>query len=292
VSTPDSTHRGTIVVATRDRASLLPRTLERLTALPDGWPVVVVDDASRDDTAAVVAERFPGVQLIRLDESLGAGARNVGAEAARTDLVAFADDDSWYAPGSLEKASRSFESHPDLALVAGRCLVEPDGCVDPVSVAQESSPLPSSPPGPSVLGFLACTAVVRRQAFSEVGGFHPVIGFAGEEEVLAMDLRAAGWRLVHVPQVLVHHEPGLAATGRPGRRALQLRNSVLSLWLRRPLSVALAATARLASAAATDRDSRRALAGVARRMPAALADRRPVPADVEADLRTLEEIPS
>lgn len=279
---------GTIVMATKDRATIVPSTLERLLALPDGWPVTVVDDASTDGTADVVRERFPEVRVIRLADGRGAGARNVGVDAAATELVAFADDDSWYAPGALTAAARHLAAHPDVGLLAARCVVEPGRTVDPVSDAQARSPLPSAPPGPSIMGFLSCTAVVRRQAFLDVGGFHPVIGFLGEEEVLAMDLRTAGWRLVHVPDVVAHHHPGQVPSTRGGRRALQLRNRALSQWLRRPLGVALRETTRLAAAAPRDADARRAIAGVASRLPAALAARRPVPAHVEHDIRTLE----
>ncbi|MFP5321586.1 MAG: glycosyltransferase family 2 protein [Acidimicrobiia bacterium] len=287
MSPPD----GTIVMATRDRAAIVPGTLERLLALPEGWPVILVDDASTDGTADVVRDRFPEVQVIRLPESRGAGARNVGVATATTELVAFADDDSWFAPGSLATAAEHFAAHADLGLIAARCIVEPEGDIDPVSRAQEASPLPSAPPGPSVLGFLACTAVVRRRAFLDAGGFHPVIGFLGEEDVLAMDLRTNGWRLVHVPEVVVHHHPGQTTSGRSGRRALQLRNEALTRWLRRPLPVALAGTGRLAAAATRDADARTALAGVAARLPAALADRRRIPGAVESDLRTLEARP-
>lgn len=293
MSTPDpgDTATGTVVMATRDRADIVPGTLERLLALPDDWPVIVVDDASTDGTADVVRERFPGVHVIRLPESRGACARNVGVAAATTEFVAFADDDSWYAPGSLDAAGRHLAAHADVGLIAARCIVEPAGEVDPVSDAQARSPLPSSPPGPSVLGFLSCTAIVRRRAFLDVDGFHPVIGFLGEEEVLAMDLRAAGWRVVHVPEVVAHHHPAQAPTGRSGRRALQLRNRVLTRWLRRPLPVALAETGRLARAAGRDRDARTALAGVVGRLPAALAARHRVPDVLEADIRTLEATP-
>ena len=279
---------GTIVIATRDRARILPGTLDKLLALPEAWPVVLVDNGSTDGTADTVRDRFPAVDVVRLEDNVGAAARNVGVERATTGLVAFADDDSWYEPGALATAARRFADHPGLGLLAARCLVEPGGAVDPVSDAQAASPLAATPAGPSILGFLACTAVVRRHAFLEVGGFHPVLGFMGEEEVLAIDLRAAGWQLAHAPDVVVHHHPGQVQRPLAGRRTLALRNRVLTRWLRRPLGRALTATAELARAAPRDPDARRALAGVARRLPAALADRRVVPAAVEADIRTLE----
>ena len=60
-----------------------------------------------------------------------------------------------------------------------------------------SSPLPAAVdlPGPRILGFVACGAVVRRAAFREAGGFDAVVHFAGEEERVAIDLAAAGWGL-------------------------------------------------------------------------------------------------
>ena len=253
--------------------------------------MIVVDDASTDGTAAAVRAGFPDVQVIRLPRSEGACARNIGVATADTDLVAFADDDSWYEPGALDLAAEHLQADPDVGLLAARCIVEPFGTVDPVSEAQAVGALGVAPPGPSILGFLACTAIVRRDAFLGVGGFHPVLGFMGEEQLLALDLRAAGWRLVHVPEVVAHHHPGQVITPRPSRDVAQLRNHVLTMWLRRPLSVALGATVALVRAAPTDADRRRALAGVARRLPAALSDRRPVPADVEADIRTLESSP-
>ncbi len=289
VSSSDAA-QGTIVVATRDRADVLAGTLERLTTLPDRWDVIVVDDASTDATAEVVRRRFPQVRLVRLPSSEGAGARNVGVATADTEVVAFADDDSWWAPGALDRAAAHLAAHPDLGLVAARCLVEPAGQVDPVSVAQAASPLASCPPGPSVLGFLACAAVVRRSSFLAVGGFHPVIGFLGEEAVLAVDLRAAGWRLAYVDDVVAHHHPGLVSGDRQGRGALQLRNEVLATWLRRPLLVAVEATSRLAVRAVHQPEARQALAGVLGRLPAALADRRPVAAALEAELSVLEQV--
>jgi hypothetical protein len=60
-----------------------------------------------------------------------------------------------------------------------------------------------------VLGFLACAAVLRREAFRQVGGFNPALHMYGEEDLLAMDLAAAGWRLSYVmlPWALRHRQP-------------------------------------------------------------------------------------
>src|SRR5687768_16588329 len=93
-----------VVVATRDRRDNLAATLERLLALPECPAVVVVDNGSSDGTPAMVRARYPAVRLIALDHNLGSAARTVAARGLDEPYVAFADDDSWWAPGALPAA--------------------------------------------------------------------------------------------------------------------------------------------------------------------------------------------
>ena len=58
--------RVTIVVLTHNRRDELCRTLAHLTALPECPSIIVVDNASSDDTAFAVRSRFPAVRIIRL----------------------------------------------------------------------------------------------------------------------------------------------------------------------------------------------------------------------------------
>ncbi|WP_233515271.1 glycosyltransferase family 2 protein [Marinitenerispora sediminis] len=279
-----------VVVATRDRRAELARTLGRLTALRPRPPVIVVDNASSDGTSAFARRMFPDVTVVTLPENRGAAARNVGVELAETPYVAFSDDDSWWEPGALERAAAVLGAHPRLGLVAAAVLVGDAARPDPVNELLAGG-LPAGPgpvPGPRVLGFLACAAVVRRAAFRQVGGFSDLLFFCGEEALLAQDLTAAGWECRHLPEVRAHHHPSRHRPPGGWRRRLERRNTVLTAWLRRPLRRATAETLGLARDAAADRDARRALAGALRRLPAAVLDRRPLPRPVERDLRLLE----
>jgi GT2 family glycosyltransferase len=281
--------RITVVVMTRDRRDNVLATLSRLTAMPEHPPIVLVDNASSDGTAGAVRAAFPSVQVTALDRNQGSAARTLGVRAAATPYVAFADDDSWWEAGSLVHAADVFDRTPRLGLLAGRILVGPDRRLDPVCAAMAGSPLPrdADAPGPAILGFVACGAIVRRQAYLDVGGFSPVIFFFGEETLLAQDLLAAGWQLAYVDSVTAVHDPGSVSAGRSGRERLASRNALLSLWMRRPAGIALTRTAQLLAA-------RRDGAGVAglldalRRSPAALRERRLLPAHVEAQMRLLE----
>lgn len=277
-----------VVVATRDRAATLAATLDRLTRLPERPEVVVVDNASRDGTAAMVADRFPGVRLLREPANRGALARNDGVRALGTPWVAFSDDDSWWEPGALGTAAELLRGHPRLGLVAASVRVGPQGVPDPLDDALAHSPLgPAADlPGRQVLGFLGCAAVVRRRAFLDAGGFHPLLFFAGEETLLAYDLSAHGWGVAYCPEVVARHQP--AEEARTGRGVRVRRNALLTDWLRRPLPLAARRTAALAAEAREDTDARRALREVLARLPAALRARRSLPAHVEAAARALD----
>ena len=279
--------RTTVVIATRNRRDVLLGTLERLERLPERPPIVVADNASTDGTADAVRSRQPGVQVIELDRNAGVGARNVAVAAASTAYVALCDDDSWWAPGALRRAERLLDTHPRLALVAARVLVGPEERLDPTCAEMARSQLPGDGlPGPALLGFVACGAVIRRSAFLAVGGFEERFGVGGEEELLALELAQAGHQLAYVEEVVAHHHPP-AGRDPAERRRVELRNGIWAAWLRRRPMSALIRTARLLARSARDPraglgaiDALRGAAWVAR-------NRRPLPLELDRCLRSL-----
>lgn len=284
------TGRITVVIATCNRRAELLRTLRHLRELTPVPPVIVVDNGSTDGTAAAVLEQFNEVSLLALRRNHGAPARNIGVLAARTPYIAFSDDDSWWAPGALQRATAALDSHPRLGLVAARTVIGPAERPDPVNALMAASPLPRRPdaPGPSVLGFLACSAVLRREAFCDVGGFSSLLFFVGEERLLCYDLAAAGWQRTYLDDVVAHHHPSVNRPDPERRRVAELRNALLTAVLRRPRQVAVAAAAALARDSARDAAARSALCEAVIRLPAALRRRAALPAAVEDQVRMLE----
>jgi GT2 family glycosyltransferase len=279
-----------VVIATRNRGTELLGTLAWLRVLHEQPPIVVVDNGSTDGTAELVRANYRGVQVVGLRRNQGGAARTVGARLVDSPYVAFSDDDSWWAPGALSRAAELLDRHPRLAVLAARVLVGPDQRLDPVCREMALSPLPPAAdlPGPAVLGFIACGAVVRRAAFLEVGGFDARFGVGGEEELLAVDLAARGWGLAYVEEVIAHHHPS-PSRDPSARRRVQVRNALWSAWLRRPLGGAARQTAHLAALAMHQpgvwSGMRLALLG----LPWVLRERRPVPRELEAALRTLAD---
>jgi len=258
-----------VVMVTRNRRAGVLAMLERL----DDLPACVVDNASADGTVEAVRSVHPRVEVVALERNRGAAGRNVGARRLGCELTAFVDDDSWWAPGALDRAEALFAARPRLGLAMARVLVGPERRLDPVCAALARDG--------RVLGFVACGAVVRTEAFLAVGGFDERYGVGGEERLLAVDLAAAGWELAYAPELVAHHHP--AAGGRPGRRWRGLRNELWTTWLRRPARRALAPLRGAPPAVAV-----RALAAAARGLPWVLRERRPLPPSLEADWARLD----
>lgn len=280
-----------VVVLTRDGAARVGRSLERLSALPDAPQIIVVDNGSSDGTPALVRKRFPQVELIELEENLGAAGRNIGVERASAPYVAFAEDDSWYAPGSLRLAGELLHRHPDVALINAHVRVGEEGRDEPLHREMAESALPDRPdlPGHRILSFLEGAAIVRRCAFRSVGGFKRHLAIGGPEEHLAADLLAQGWELRYVPEVRAHHmldhgEPS-AAVRRQG-----LRNALWFAWGRRPPGPALRWTVHLLRSSPATPATALGLLDALRGAPDVLRSRRTLPADVEAQLALLDEV--
>jgi GT2 family glycosyltransferase len=94
-----ATAQASVVVITYNRAEEAVRTVGRLRALPEAPAIIVVDNASEDDTRARLQAAHSQVPVIALPVNLGAAARNVGMRIAVTPYVALCDDDTWWEPG-------------------------------------------------------------------------------------------------------------------------------------------------------------------------------------------------
>jgi glycosyltransferase involved in cell wall biosynthesis len=109
-----------VILPTYNRAALLPRSIESVLGQTYGdFELIVVDDGSEDDSAAVMA-RFADkrIRYLRLTRNRGVtAARNAGLAEARGAYIAFQDsDDEWLAE-KLERQRREFEEHPEVAVV-------------------------------------------------------------------------------------------------------------------------------------------------------------------------------
>lgn len=111
-----------IIIPTYNRPHLLPRAVESARAAGTDVEIIVVDDASTDETASV-CRQLVGISYIRLDHNQGvAGARNVGILASSADFIAFLDDDDLRLPGSLDWQVDALLANKEAGFVCGPML--------------------------------------------------------------------------------------------------------------------------------------------------------------------------
>ena len=277
--------RLSVVLLTYNCAHRLPAILDRLVGL--GLPVIAVDNASTDGTAAVLSA-CPGVQLVPMARNIGAAGRNVGLQHAQTPFVAFCDDDGWYEPDGLAGAVELFDRHDRLALVNARILVKQQAYLDPISVEMAASPLPETAgiPGPVLLSFMGGACLVRAAAYLEVGGYDPEFFLGGEEETLAFKLARAGWQMRYFPDLVMHHYPSVANA--PRLRAFGMRNTLWNAWIHRRFRSAVRYTLFILADTPKNQDWIKGLVMTIRGIPWVLRRRDPLPPDLDAALTVLE----
>jgi glycosyltransferase involved in cell wall biosynthesis len=199
-----------VVVPTRNRATLLPRLMSALEEQRDIGPfeVVVVDDASTDGTWAEL-QRLKGqarldLRLLRLDRNSGpARARNAGWRAAAAPLIAFTDDDCVPRPRWL---TLLVDGLADADLVQGCTVPDPSqgGLAGPFSRTVNTT---------EEWGYYeTCNIAYRRAALERAGGFDEGFGVAtggapmwGEDVDLAWRVKDAGGRSRFERDAVVFH---------------------------------------------------------------------------------------
>jgi GT2 family glycosyltransferase len=214
-----------VVVLTWNGIHYLAPCLESLLA-QDGadLEIIVVDNGSTDGTPDLMAERYPGVRLIRNERNLGfAAGNNIGLRAAAGDLMVLLNVDTEVHPGWLAALVAAFED-PATGIV-GCKLLYPDGTI------QHAGAYLYGPRGESAhvgrfaqddgrfdklidSDFVTGAAIaIRRQTLEQIGfldeSFAPIYY---EDVDWCYRARAAGFRVVYQSQAVVTHHESTTST--------------------------------------------------------------------------------
>jgi glycosyltransferase involved in cell wall biosynthesis len=156
-----------LIIPTFNRPDLLPRCVDSALQAGSDVEVIVVDDASSDETASV-CQTLRGIKYVRLDSNKGvAGARNEGLGASTSEYVSFLDDDDLRLPNSIDVQVKLLEAQPDAGMIYGRALYGDEQC------RPKGNSFPDECPQGDIFwqlmqwNFVPCLTVVFRRACLE-----------------------------------------------------------------------------------------------------------------------------
>ena len=155
--------------------------------------LILVDDGSTDDSAALAQSYVPPARYLRREHGGAGAARNSGIERASGDYLAFCDVDDIWAPTKLERQMAAVSQDPTIDVVFAR--------VTEFWAAEDAGP-PLRPIRRNFPGALPSAVLVRREAFHRVGRFAEGLRVAEWVDWYAR-MRDTGLREAWLPDVLV-----------------------------------------------------------------------------------------
>jgi GT2 family glycosyltransferase len=234
-----------VVVPTHNRRIPVTRCIESILGSNyDHFEVVVVDDGSTDGTVNHLAELFPSITLIRLEQSHRvSAARNIGCKRAKGELVFFVDDDNVLHPDAITELVKAVFKNDKVGM-AGPVMYylgDPERvwCSGVsrnylTSITRFSTSKPNGSTDCYETEDIPNAFMVRRSVISEVGYF--------DEETFAQHLEEAdfcrrvsekGYQVVMAPNATIWHDVPVRSWPYRGTRNLHMSSSVAAYYVAR-----------------------------------------------------------
>lgn len=308
--------RVSVIIPNYNGLNYLPTCLEALRRQTyRDYEVILVDDASHDDSLAWTRVHFPEVRLVALERNSGmAAACNRGAAIAQGEILVMLNSDTEAEPGWLEALVRTLDEHPRAGAAASKMLLFDRR--DTLHTAGDMMGKDGIPRNRGVwerdegqydaalevFGGCGGGVAYRRTAWEEVGGFDEQLFMYLEDVDLAWRLQLAGWEAVFAPQARLYHRLSATSGGRlasflTGRNTIWViaKNLPGPLWrkhwlkiIRAQLKIAIEALRAWRGAEARAR-LRGQLAGLLG-LPKMCAKRKAVQSRIHVSLERLEQL--
>jgi GT2 family glycosyltransferase len=246
-----------VVIVAWNAKRYLEMCLESLETAPPrrSYEVIVVDNASADDTVKMVEERFPWVRLIKSNENLGfSRGNNVGIRQCQGRYIALVNPDAIVLPGCLDALADFLDQNPKVGNVGPRVL-NPDMTLQSscrrfptlwnnfCSATGLASMFKGSRlfAGEHMFYFsydrtmavsviVGCFSMIRREAFDAVGLLDENLFMYGDDVDWCRRCWNAGWRVMFFPGAQAIHDRGKTTAPYPVRFAVAQQRSVIHYW--------------------------------------------------------------
>ncbi len=244
-----------IIIVTHNARADVVRCIESVHAAQTTTrhEVVVVDNASTDDTVDAIRTRWPAVRIVEIGDNIGFGAaNNVGIRSTRSELILILNGDTVVPPGAIDRLVMELESHPDVAAIGPR-IIDLEGRPE-LSFGPMIGPFAEMAQRRLVRGLArrdsaaserveqmtrarrdvdwisgACMLVRRRDA--EAAGLFDERYFLYFEDVdFCAAIRHLGRRILFLPIVEIVHARGRSAASQPAAANHAYRRSQLAFY--------------------------------------------------------------
>ena len=181
------------------------------------FELIVFDNASEDNTVAIVSEKFPQINLIAHSANVGfAQGNNEAAHHAESDFVVFLNPDTIVQKGWLAPLIDSLQQESDIGAVTSQILfADPPNRINAcgnnvylsgMTYCQFLGNAPVTKPEPFSVGAVSGAAfAMKRPLFEKIGGFVETFFMYYEDTDLSLRLNYLGWRCVVIPKSVVWH---------------------------------------------------------------------------------------
>jgi GT2 family glycosyltransferase len=236
--------RTTVVVVTWRGRTRVGAALDALAAQTRRHAVLVIDNASIDGTADVLAAHPSRPEVLRADHNLGfAGALELALPRVGTELVAWLNDDVLVEPGWLAALEDALDADRSAAAAASRLLDAGRSLLSAgtrLTATGHGADLAEAPADGEVFGFCGGATLLRTEVLVRVGGLPSGFFCYYEDTDVSWRLRLAGHRVLSVPDAAGVHDHGASAVhGSATFHHWNERNRLLMLLRCAPLRIAL-----------------------------------------------------
>lgn len=250
-----------VIVVTYNTGGLIRECLGQITQA--SLEVIVVDNASVDETVSIIEDEFPTVKLIKNQENLGFGvANNQGVEVAKGQYVIILNPDLIISPEAIQEMAVYLEEHAHIGIV-GPCILNAEGSLSlsarppysvrgvlgvyfglerlfPALIYEEYERRLTSTDAPQSVAWLqgACL-MMKKSLFNTLGGFDEHFFLFAEDTDLCDRVWQGGYEVVYFPRVTAKHYESTSVSRFPYISVLHYHTSPLYYFRKRhqPLKV-------------------------------------------------------
>ena len=202
-----------VIIVNYNTADHLARCLPSILAQQGpSFEILVVDNASRDNSVEIVRSRFPAVTLIDSPDNLGfAKANNLALKQASGQYIYFLNPDTEVRKNAFAAMQAYMEATPQVGM-AGTAIFYPDNT--PQSSVETRYPGQRYTRGElrnlpgHIAWLLGASIIVRSEIIKKVGGFSEDYFLYGEDIDLGLTVRKEGWELGFIPDAEIVHWEG------------------------------------------------------------------------------------